>query len=325
LIDAVTYKAPPWLPGGNLQTIYPYFFAPRPAVRYRRERWDTPDGDFIDIDWLESSGPDISAAPLVALFHGLEGNSRGYYALSLMDRLVAAGWNGVVINFRGCSGEPNRLVRSYHAGDAEEIDWILTRLKGLAPSRALHAAGVSLGGNALLKWLGTQPERATATVKSAVAVSAPVDLVACGRALDSGFNRLYAAHFLLTLKKKALHKLTLAPGRFDATAIRRARTLYGFDDAYTAPAHGFRNADDYWVRASSRTNLKSIRTPTLLINARNDPFLPARSLPGAAEVSGDVVMEFPEQGGHVGFVSGAFPGTSAWLPERILEFFGTTR
>lgn len=310
------YRAPSWLPGGHAQTIYPLFIKPkRPA--YRRERWETPDRDFIALDWCE--GP--MEAPLVVLFHGLEGSSESHYARSLMAGVASQGWAGVVCHFRGCSGEPNRLPRAYHSGDSAEIDWVLRRLRHLFPGRVLFATGVSLGGNALLKWLGEQGEAAAEVVSAAAAVSAPLDLTLCGHHLDRGFNKVYTKHFLLTLKKNASMKARRFPGIFDARLMGEARNLYQFDDIVTAPLHGFLGADDYWRRASSKPFLTGIRIPTLLLNARNDPFLPAHALPRPDEVSPSVIREFPDQGGHVGFVTGPLPGCLDWLPQRLLHFF----
>lgn len=311
------YRAPPWLPGGHLQTIYPALWIPRPVVPYDRERWDTPDGDFIDLDRV--AGP--NGSPLVVLFHGLEGCSNSHYALALMHEIRARGWRGVVVHFRGCSGEPNRLPRAYHSGDTTEVDWILGRLQHERAECALYAAGVSLGGNVLLKWLGERGASAAPLVARACAVSAPVDLMSAGEALGRGFNLLYARSFLATLKVKSTGMLQSFPGLFDAERLRAARTLREFDDVVTAPLHGFRDADDYWTRASSKPLLKHIAIPTLMLNARNDPFLPERALPAQHEVAPCVVCEFPGEGGHAGFATGRFPGTLAWLPRRMLDFF----
>ncbi len=317
----LSYRAPAWLPGGHLQTIYPVLAAPRPRVAYRRERWDTPDGDFIDLDWLETRD---SAQPLVALFHGLEGGSRSHYAAVLMAALQDLWWRGVVIHFRGCSGEINRLRRAYHSGDSAEIDWILRRLKQQHAAGDLLAAGVSLGGNALLKWLGEQ-RAAAEVVAAAAAISAPVDLTAAGNALDTGLNLIYTRNFLATMKRKTLAKLARFPDLCDRGLMLRARTLRAFDDIVTAPLHGYRDTDDYWMRASSKPLLGNIVVPTLMINARNDPFLPARALPLPHEVSPAVSLEFSATGGHSGFAAGAFPGRLDWLPQRILDFFARHR
>jgi len=326
----IAYSAPKWLPGGHLQTIYPLFIKPGPLA-YRRERWDTPDQDFIDLDWHETAGSasyggngpgeDLPGVPLGILFHGLEGSSNSHYARSLMQRFDALGWGGVVVHFRGCSGEPNRQPRAYHSGDSDEIDWILRRLKQEHPGRPLYAIGVSLGGNALLKWLGERESSATRLLRCAVAISAPLDLSACGHQLARGFNRVYTRHFLRTLKRSAAAMLKRSPGLFDEQRMREARTLYDFDDVVTGPIHGFTGADDYWQRASCKPWLATIRVPTLLLNARNDPFLPAHALPGTDQVSAAVTLDFPEEGGHVGFVTGGLPGSLDWLPDRVIRFF----
>jgi uncharacterized protein len=306
-----------WLPGGHFQTLYATLLAGRGDVGYRRERWETPDGDFLDLDWID--GP--RDAPLVAMFHGLEGSSRSHYARALARKLIARGWRGVVVHFRGCSGEPNRLARAYHSGDAAEIDWVLRRLRARSDG-SLLAVGVSLGGNALLNWLGEQGEAARAVLVAAAAASAPMDLRATGDCLGQGFNRLYTGHFLWTLKRKSVEKLARHPGIYDPSAVLRARNLREFDNVVTAPLHGFRDTDDYWFRASSLPLLRGIRVPTLVINARNDPFIPAHSLPRASDVSPAVILDYPEEGGHVGFVTGPFPGHIDWLPARLFSFFG---
>lgn len=302
------YQAPWWLPGGHLQTIYGAL-GPAPRVAWRRERWDTPDGDFIDLDWAGGE-----RGPLVVLFHGLEGGSGSHYARKLAFEAGRLGWRCVVPHFRGCSGEPNRLARAYHSGDSDEVDWIVRRL---APD---FAAGVSLGGNALLKWLGERGAQARALLRRAAAACAPLDLAASGHAVDRGLNRvLYARHFLVTMKAKARAKAASHRLSLDLARLARARTLYEFDDLVTAPLHGFRDADDYWARASSSPWLEHVRVPTLVVNARNDPFLPAAALEAATRrASRDVVLEFPATGGHA-----AFPGRDHWLAHRMLEFFAT--
>jgi predicted alpha/beta-fold hydrolase len=321
-----SYRAPLWLPGGHAQTLYASLAAPRPRIAYRRERWDTPDGDFIDVDWVVNPSRDPRrinlSVPLVVLFHGLEGSSQSHYALALMAAVRDAGWRGAVVHFRGCSGEPNRLPRAYHSGDALEIDWIVRRFRAQGAATPLFATGVSLGGNALLKWLGDYGESAAPIVDAAVGISVPLNLMATGNALGRGFNLVYTRNFLATLRAMSLAKLERFPGLYDANAVRASRTLREFDDLVTAPLHGFKDADDYWTRGSSKPGLKNIRVPTLILNARNDPLVPAPALPRAGEVSAAVTLEQPEQGGHAGFVSGRFPGNLDWLPQRVLEFFG---
>ena len=314
------YRAPAWLPGGHLQTIYSSLFIRVPPVTSRRERLELADGDFLDFDWVD--GPDN--APVVVLFHGLEGSADSPYARDLMAEVRARGWHGVVAHFRGCSGEDNRLPRAYFAGDSDEIARILGHVKSRHPDAPVHAVGVSLGGNALLKWLGEQGAAAHAVVERAAAVSAPLDLTAAGHTLDRGFNRrVYTARFLATLKHKALKKAQLFPGLLDAEAIAAATTFREFDSLVTARLHGFRDAEDYWFKVSSKPWLKSITVRTLVINAKNDPFLPAWALPTAADVSPAVTLEQPDSGGHVGFPVGPFPGRLGWLPRRLMEHFDT--
>jgi predicted alpha/beta-fold hydrolase len=302
------YQAPWWLPGGHLQTLFPAL-APAPRVAWRRERWDTPDGDFVDVDRAGDG-----EGPLLALFHGLEGSSGSHYARRLAAAALARGWRVAVPHFRGCSGSLNRLPRAYHSGDSAEIDWLLRRL------RPAGAAGVSLGGNALLKWLGERGAAAAQVVRRAAAVSAPLSLAASAGVLDRGLNRrLYVRHFLVSMNAKALAKIALGQLALDAPQVARMRTFREFDGLITAPLHGFRDAEDYWARASSAPWLAHIRVPTLLLNARNDPFLREPDLRAATrEASSDVVLEFPGTGGHAGF-----PARGEWLARRLLEFLAT--
>jgi uncharacterized protein len=300
-----SYRAPWWLPGGHLQTIAAALMHV-PRIAWSRERWETPDGDFIDLDWAGTKGP------LMALFHGLEGSSASPYARAIAAQALADGWRCVVPHFRGCSGELNRLPRAYHSGDSAEIAWILQALSGKAEK--LYGCGISLGGNALLKYLGEQGEKAA--ILKAVAISAPLDLAAAGRSLDAGLSReIYTRIFLKTLKKKTFAKLNRKQIAIDAGRLKRARTFWEFDDTVTAPLHGFLGADDYWARSSSGPWLGRIRVPTLVLNARNDPFMPQESLDALPEPAPNVVLEFPRTGGHAGF-----PGRNRWLARRVLEF-----
>ena len=309
------YRAPGWLPGGHAQTIWPLLIK-GPLPRYRRERWDTPDGDFIDLDFVDGT----AGAPCVVLFHGLEGSSRSHYARRLMHTVQQRGWHGVVVHFRGCSGEPNRLPRAYHSGDSQEIDWILHRLRARGDP-ALFAAGVSLGGNALLKWLAEQGHAASGVIDAAAAVSAPLDLAAANLALSSGFNLVYARHFLRTLVPAARAKDRRFPGRIDMARAQAARTMGEFDDAVTAPLHGFLGVDDYYAKSSAGPLLATIETPALLLHAANDPFLPAAALPHPDKLPAAVTLEIHRHGGHVGFVHGPLPGRIDWLPQRLLAHF----
>ncbi len=318
-----SYRAPWWLPGGQVQTIWPALAArphlgPRPD--WRRERWTTPDGDFIDLDFTRH--PCAAGAPLLVLFHGLEGSSASPYALAFADFAASQGLACVVPHFRGCSGELNHAPRAYHSGDFQEIDWILRRLAAEHPQRPLLAAGVSLGGNALLKWAGESGAQAAAVVRAVAAVCSPLDLAAGGHAIGRGFNRLvYTRMFLRTMVPKALQKLAQHPGLFDREALLAARDLYAFDNLFTAPLHGFRDTEDYWRRASAKPVLADIRVPALALNARNDPFVPAASLPQVGQVGRCVTLWQPPHGGHVGFPAPlgriGLPGHVRAMPEAV--------
>lgn len=311
------YQPPRWLPTGHLQTIYPALFIPRPEVEFRRERWDTPDGDFIDVDFVDGE----AGRPFVVLFHGLEGSSDSHYARALMAALRARGWSGAVPHFRGCSGELNNGPRFYHSGDAQEIDWIIRKLhrryREHSPGASFFATGVSLGGNALLRWLGESQHQAE-IVTAACAVSAPLDLAQGGVSLSRGVNLLYTRMFLQTMKPKCLKKLEQFPHLFDREAMLSAKNLHEFDDVVTAPLHGYKDADDYWDRASAKHILPDITVPSLVLNAQNDPFLPGQHLPRKA--SHAVKLEYPLHGGHVGFAVGSLPGSLNWLPAKMLHF-----
>ena len=312
---APLFQAPPWLRNAHMQTIWPLLIKGVPPL-YRRQRWDTPDGDFIDVDWVDG----LPGKPCVVLFHGLEGNSRSPYARRLMHAIHACGWHGVVVHFRGCSGEPNRLPRAYHSGDAAEADWILRRLHAL-DWPALFAVGISLGGNVLLKWLAETD--APSLLAAAAAVSAPHDLAAANAMLSQGMSRAYARHFLRSLIPKTLAKARRFPGLIDVERVRRSRTLGEFDDAATAPLHGFRDAADYYARASAGPLLGAINTPTLLVHAADDPFLPRSALPLARTLPTAITLQILPHGGHVGFVQGAWPGHIDWLPQRLLNYFAS--
>ncbi|MCC7456719.1 MAG: alpha/beta fold hydrolase [Nitrospira sp.] len=307
-------RAPSWLPGGNAQTIWPALCSRRPpALPWRRERWDAPDGDFVDLDFVDAPS---AQAPWLVLLHGLEGSSRSHYAQAFAHWARQHGWSFAVPHWRGCSGEPNRAPRAYHSGDHEEVDWLLARLRGRSAA-ALHVVGVSMGGNALLRWAGESGDAAAARVQALAAVSTPLDLAAGGAAIGRGFNRLvYTRLFLRTMKPKALAKLAQFPGLFDRERLLAARTLYEFDNVFTAPLHGFRDTDDYWARASAKPHLPHIRVRTLALNARNDPFVPVASLPQRG--SANVTLWQPAHGGHVGFPGGAFPGHQMTLPDAVM-------
>jgi uncharacterized protein len=332
------YRAPAWLPGGQLQTIWPALFARRhfgPRPEYRRERWDTPDGDFIDVDFAQPSAQHSTqssvlhsasqaesdahaASPLLVLFHGLEGSSRSHYAEAFADWAAQHGMQYAVPHFRGCSGEINRAPRAYHSGDYEEIGWILQRLRDEHPHSKIIAVGVSLGGNALLRWAQEAGDSAAQVVSAVASVCSPIDMIAAGQAIGRGFNRqVYTRMFLRTMKPRALEKLVLHPRLFDRHKLMAARDLYEFDNLFTAPLHGFKDVDDYWNRASAKPHLHRIRIPALVLNALNDRFVPANSLPKQHEVSRYVTLWQPAHGGHVGFPAGKPPGHVRALPDAV--------
>jgi predicted alpha/beta-fold hydrolase len=318
---ATRYRAPRWLPGGNLQTIWAATLA-RPQLTLagplQRERWTCPDGDFIDVD--HQPAPNGALARRLVLFHGLEGSSASQYARAFAAVAAERGWAYSVPHFRGCSGEINRAPRAYHSGDHEEIGWILARLRAQSPAPLL-VVGVSLGGNALLRWAEEAGASAASTAAAVAAVCAPVDLAAAGRAIDRGFNRaVYARMFLATMKPRALARLDRFPGLFDRARLVAARTLYDFDNVFTAPLHGFRDTADYWARASAKPLLAQIRIPALLLNAHNDPFVPVDSLPAPGQVGRFVTLWRPRQGGHVGFPAGRLPGHTLAMPQAVADW-----
>jgi predicted alpha/beta-fold hydrolase len=353
--DSSPCPTPAWLPGGQLQTLYGALAARHHHIAFVRERVNTPDGDFIDFDWTgpglfsdklasgDHCSPDDVLAdtaarrwlqaddwatlpqeptPALVLLHGLEGSSKSHYAQSIAQYFRARGWIVVIAHFRGCSGVPNRMARAYYSGDSADVEFILETARQRLPNAIWHAVGVSLGGNAMLKYIGEQGE-AVRWLAAAAAVSVPLDLVACGDRLSNSFlgKHLYSRNFLKTMRPKLQEKARRFPGTIDVYRLGHVRTLREFDDLYTAPMHGYKNALDYWTRASSKPRLKLIRVPTLVLNARNDPFVPGPSLPGSEDCSDQVLLHQPAEGGHVGFVTGPFPGHIGWLPARLARYF----
>jgi predicted alpha/beta-fold hydrolase len=282
-----------------------------------RERFETPDGDFVDVDWL----PGRPGAPVLLVLHGLEGTARSHYIGGLFGLAAARGWRAGVLYFRSCSGEMNRLPRFYHSGDTGDLDHVLRALTEREPGVRVGAVGISIGGNVLLKWLGEQGAAAPEPLAGAVAISVPFDLAACARAMDQGLQKvLYTASFMRSFRDKTRAKARAHPGFVDVTAALRARTFAAYDRAVTAPLHGFADEVDYWQRASSGPYLTRIRRPTLLINALDDPFIPVSSLPNPRELPPAVRAEFVPIGGHVGFVEGLPWRASSWAERRAVEF-----
>lgn len=316
---ATPYTPPLLLSNGHVQTIYAAKISPVPQVNYLRQRWELPDGDFVDVDWVSSTFSNNNA-PVLALFHGLEGSSQSTYAKTMMAKAESLGWRGLVIHFRGCSGEPNRLSRVYYAGDSEEINLLLTLLRNSVGNKVpVYVAGFSLGGNALLKWLGEHAKSAHLLVSKAAAVSATIDLAAAADTLDSGINRLvYTPQFVSTMRPKALLIAERFPSLLDSQKILAAKTIHDIDTSVTAILYGAKSAQDYYEKNSAKPWLKYIQIPTLILNAKNDPFYPAEKLAKPSEVSNNVTLEYPDSGGHVGFVS-----YNNWLASHLIQYFET--
>jgi hypothetical protein len=309
------FKPAWWLPGPHLQTLFPHIFRQQSPPMLTRERIDLDDGDFLDIDWSGNHG-----GPLVLLLHGLEGSIRSHYATGLMNSLSRCGFQVVLLNFRGCSGEPNRLPRSYHSGDTDDVDKILRRLVRQHPKRPVYIVGISLGGNVLLKWLGENPDQTL--VKKAVAISVPFELNIAAHRLERGLSRLYQAHLLYKLRRSIRSKAERMVLPIDVSRLSRIKSFRQFDDQVTAPLHGFDGVDDYYRRASSRPFIRNIKTPTLILHALDDPFMTPAAVPKDDELGTGVQLELSESGGHVGFVAGIVPWKPRyWADERICDYF----
>jgi uncharacterized protein len=314
------YAPAPWLPGPHAMTVYGALLRPRPRPPWRRERWELPDGDFLDVDRLAGPSGD---SPALVVCHGLEGSSRAPYVRGLAARARAAGLAVAALGYRSCSGEDNRLPRFYHSGETSDLALAVDRLRAERPGRPLLLAGFSLGGNVVAKYLGERGEAAPPEVAGAAVVSVPFDLAACARALDGpgGWVRLYRLRFLRSLRRKALRKALRFPGLLDPAAVRAARTFTAFDAAVTAPLHGFRSAEDYWARSSSGPFLAGVHRPLLAISALDDPLVPAASLPlAAARANPWVTLLTTPAGGHVGFVAGSPLAPRFWAEERAAAF-----
>jgi predicted alpha/beta-fold hydrolase len=296
------------------------FFRPRQSHGARVERWDTPDGDFVDVHRLDAP----SGAPRLFLLHGLEGTIRSHYVTGFFGEARRRGWGLDFLIFRGCGDEPNRAPRFYHSGDTADLAFALDRVLVEHPGSPVVLAGVSLGGNVMLKFLGEQGQGLSSRVRGAAAISVPFDLEKGARHIGTGFSRVYDRHFLRTLRAKAGAKLLRYPGLFDERRLAAARSIYAFDDAVTAPVHGFADAHDYYDRSSSLSWLDRIRRPTFLLSAIDDPFLPSSVLDEVRRVAHQnsaLTLEFTSHGGHVGFVNGRWPWHARYYAEwRACEF-----
>jgi len=315
-MNETSFKAAWWLPNPHLQTLWPTFCRGHiKNLDLERERLELPDGDFIDLDWVgkEKSGP------LVIILHGFEGSIQSHYAKGMMRAVALQGWRGVFMHFRGCSGEPNRLPRGYHSGDTQDLAYIVQILLNREPDLALAAIGYSLGGNVLLKWLGET--RHTNPLRAAIAISVPFELNKSVKRIEEGFSQVYQWYFLKCLREKLAEKFQHVPSLFNPREVIAAQTLRDFDDKYTAPLHGFLDANEYYTVASSRQYLHAIQVPTLVVHAKDDPFMTEDSIPTAEELSPAIILEVSDKGGHVGFISGRYPWSPEyWLEARIPEF-----
>ncbi len=303
-----------WCRGPHLQTLWPHLFRHRPRPRYRRERLELPDGDFLELDWCGPATPD----PLVVILHGLEGSSSSHYVRALAHNLARCGIPSVVMHQRGCSGVPNRLARFYHAGETGDLRFVLEHCRRKRPGGLLYAVGFSLGGNMLLKWVG---ESRNPLLDAAAAVSVPFRLDHGAWRLEHGASRLYQAHLIRGMKRSVARKRRRMPHPVDVRSLAKCRTFEQIDTCLTAPLHGFRDARDYYERNSCRQFLGTIRTPTLIIHALDDPFLTPDAVPGPEELSTDVRMELSRHGGHCGFVAGPTPFRPRyWLDRRVPDY-----
>ncbi len=317
LIRNSSYRAPSWLAGGHAQTIFPALFRRVARVTSRAERLELADGDFIDLQWADHGRP-----RLAILSHGLEADLAAGYIQAMAAALVRRGWDVLAWNFRGCSGVPNRLLRMYHSGATEDLQAVICHALDHHPADSIDLIGFSLGGNLTLKYLGERPAALSPRLHRAVTFSVPCDLACSSRQLSSPSNRLYMARFLREMRAKIRAKKQMFPDLLDLSGLRRIRTFQQFDDRYTAPIHGFRDAADYRARNSCRRFLPQISLPTLLVNAANDPFLGPGCYPVAeAAASRYFHFESPSTGGHVGFE--AFGnGGEYWSETRTAEFLG---
>lgn len=312
-----SFKPAWWLPGPHVQTLFPFILGRHLPVSTRRERLTLPDGDFLDLDWAVEAP---EKAPLVLILHGLEGSLRSHYAGGLMRSLNLAGLRAVLMHFRGCSGEPNRLARSYHSGETGDLDWVVRLLRRREPETALAAVGFSLGGNVLLKWLGETG--AQADLQAAVAVSVPFDLAIAADRLEHGLSRLYQAYLLHKLRRSLRAKQARVELPFEVPNLGQLDSFRRFDHAVTAPLHGFAGVDDYYARASSRPFLSRIARPTLILQALDDPFMTPAIVPSPQELAPLVRLELSAKGGHVGFISGRPFHPEYWLEQRIPAYLG---
>ena len=299
----------------HAQTIWPSLFRKRPKLSLTRERFELPDGDFLDLDWTENK-----SGPIVLLLHGLEGNEESHYAKGLLKHLSQLGFQALIMYFRGCNGKVNRLPRAYHSGETGDLSYVISQLILRFPDRLIYIIGVSLGGNVLLKWLGETAQ--VNPLAGAIAISVPFDLSNAANQLNHQASKIYQRHLLSSLQKSLKQRLTYMSLPIDKDKALTCKTLRRYDDLVTAPLHGFIDAENYYQQSSSRQYLSTIQLPTLILHAKDDPFMTNDAIPTEDELSDKVTLELSENGGHVGFVNGHLPFKPRyWLEQRIRQFF----
>ncbi len=310
------FKPAWWLRNSHFQTIWPVLFRKRhkKALRLIAERLELPDGDFLDLVWTGQENK-----PIVLLLHGLEGSIHSHYAQGLLQSVTQQGWRGVLMHFRGCSGEPNRLARKYHSGETQDLAFVVNTIQSRFPKTPMAAIGISLGGNVLLKWLGETG--VNNPLVAAIAISVPYELHKTAQRIQRGFSRFYQWHLLKCLLNRTIQKFQTQACPIDLNKIKTIQTISDFDDYVTAPLHGFSGKDEYYASASCKQYLIKIRVPTLLIHAKDDPFMTTDIIPSSDDLSDCITLEVTEKGGHVGFVSGSYPWKPQyWLDSRAPEF-----
>ncbi|MBI4962749.1 MAG: alpha/beta fold hydrolase [Desulfomonile tiedjei] len=315
VISPSSYRAPMMFSNPHVQTIFPSLLRRVAGVVYSRSRIDTPDGDFLDLDTST-----VGSEKAVIVLHGLEGDSTRSYVLGMVKALNKNGWDAVAMNFRGCSGECNKTLRFYHSGDTGDLATVISHVSAQGKYSEIALVGFSLGGNVVLKYLGERGAGVPAIIRRAAAISVPCDLTSGSVKLAEPSNRLYMKRFLRMLRKKIRMKMAAMPGLISDDGYETVKSFKEFDDRYTAPAHGFQNAEDYWEKASSKPFFAAVSVPTLLINAADDPFLSKQCFPtDEAQASPLLFLEVPDHGGHVGFVTFNRSG-EYWTESRVVSF-----
>ena len=319
------FKPAWWAKNPHVQTIFADLLTSRKKPLGIKERLELEDGDFVDLVWTKQLEPQYDG-PLLVLFHGLEGSIKSHYAYRLLKSLKDHNWPGVMMHFRGCSGEPNRLPRAYHSGETDDPRYFIEHLTKCFPNAKLFAAGYSLGGNMLLTYLGKYKNNSL--LHGAAAISPPLDLSACEIRLKSGFSRVYQHHLLARMKRNLKRKVNMMPELMQKLRCKHGvdaiSTFKSFDQQVTAPLHGFKNAEDYYQKCSAMQYLKDITVPSLILHAKDDPFMTHAVIPEPNQLSTSIEYELCNKGGHVGFIGGKYP----WQPhfyveQRIAEFFKT--